>query len=262
MLENHLNTIEKVLHEQGRIASIAGHPDLIGSSREWFIRNFLIDHLPETIGIGQGEIINSRSQPASKRNQTDIVLYRRDFPKIIYSQNNTAFLRESVAATIEVKSTINMGEFRKACKASVGHKKRRYLQEVNPKRPSEPVGVIEDLALPPIASYVVSYHGSSKFSTVANWLPKVNRELKTTPDQTIDMVVVLGKGTVWRIDSFPPLGRQIKSKHPQGTWAFLEQKNKNLLLLFLHMLSQMSPIGNAVLEYAKNVPFSNIKILE
>lgn len=262
MLENHLNTIEKVLHEQGRISSIAGHPDLIGSSREWFVKNFLIDHLPDTIGVGQGEIINSRSQSASRRNQTDIVLYHRNFPKIVYSQNNTAFFRESVVATIEVKSTVNMGEFRKSCKASAGYKDRRYFQEVNPKRPAGPVGAIEDLTQSPIASYVVSYYGSSSFSTVANWLPKVNRELKTTPDQIIDMVIVLGKGTAWRIDSFIPLGRQLKAKYPEGTWAFLEQENKNLLLLFLHMLSQISPIGNAVLEYAKNVPFSNIKILE
>jgi hypothetical protein len=262
MLESHLNIIEKVLHEQGRIASIAGHPDLIGSSREWFVRNFLIDHLPETIRVGQGEVINSWSQPRSKRNQTDVILYRRDFPKITYSQNNIAFLRESVIATIEVKSTIDVGEFKKACKASVNHKNRQYVQEANPKRPYQPIGVVENLMLPPITSYVVSYKGPSKLSTAANWLPKMNHDLKATPDQIIDMMIILGKGTIWRVDSFPPLGRQIKAKHPKSTWAFIEQENKNLLLLFLHMLSLMSPIGNAVLEYVKNVPFANIRILE
>jgi hypothetical protein len=122
MLESHLNAIENVLQAQACISSNAGHPDLIGSPREWFVKNFLIDHLPETVKVGQGEIINSRSQPKSKRNQIDVILYRHDYPKISYSQNNNAFLRESVIATIEVKSIINLGEFRKACNASINHK--------------------------------------------------------------------------------------------------------------------------------------------
>jgi hypothetical protein len=262
MLESHLNAIENVLQAQACISSNAGHPDLIGSPREWFVKNFLIDHLPETVKVGQGEIINSRSQPKSKRNQIDVILYRHDYPKISYSQNNNAFLRESVIATIEVKSIINLGEFRKACNASINHKNQQYIQESNPRRPNQPVGLIDDIRLPPIGTYVVSYGGPSKFLAVANWLPKIVQELNTTPEKIIDMVVILGKGTLWRLDSFPLLGRSLKSKHPTGTWAFLEQENKNLLLLFLHLLSLMSSIGNTVLEYAENVPFANIKVLE
>ena len=59
MLSTYFDTIEKVLLEQGHIASIAGHSDLIGCSRERFVRNFLVDNLPENIKIGQGEIINA-----------------------------------------------------------------------------------------------------------------------------------------------------------------------------------------------------------
>jgi len=262
MLDSHLNTIEKVLREQGRIASIAGHPDLIGSSREWFVRNFLIDHLPETIKVGQGEIINASSQPKAKRNQIDVVLYRREFPQIRYSENNHAFLRESVVATIEIKSTINITEFRKACKASKNHKNRQFIQEPDPKRPYQPIGIVENLKLPSLSTYVVAYNVSNSFTTVANWFPKIAKELQATPDSLIDMMIVLGKGTVWRLESFPPLSRQINTRHPNGIWAFLEQDNKNLLLLFLHMLSSVSPIGTSLLDYVKNVPFSNIRIIE
>lgn len=262
MIESHLNALENVLLAQGRIASNAGHPDLIGSPREWFVRNFLAELLPETVRVGQGEIIDARSRPKSKRNQTDVVLYRRDFPKITYSPNNHAFLRESVVATIEVKSTIAIGKFKEACKASIIQKNRQYIQKPDPKRPYQPVGVTEDLRLPPIATYVVSYVCKNRVSTAANWFPESNRELKATPEKLVDMMIILGKGTIWRIESFPPLGRQIKLKHPKSTWAFVEQENKNLLLLFLHMLSLMSPIGDAVLEYVKNVPFANIRVLE
>ena len=85
MLATYFDTIEKILLEQGRIASIAGHPDLTGCSREWFVRNFLVDNLPENIKMGQGEIINARSQPKTKWNQIDIVLYKwQDSPNRIF----------------------------------------------------------------------------------------------------------------------------------------------------------------------------------
>jgi hypothetical protein len=261
MLENHLNAIEKVLIAQGQISSNAGHTDLIGNPREWFVKNFLIDHLPETVRVGQGEIINPRSQPKSKRNQTDVVIYHRDFPKITYSQDNHAFLRESVIATIEVKSTINYNEFKKACKASIHHKNRQYIQNLDPKRHLQPIGLIEE-GIPFITTYVVAYDGPSNLSTAAKWLPKINQELKATSDKLIDMMIILGKGTVWRLDSFPPLGRQLRAKYPTESWAYIEQENKNLLLLFLHMMTLMSPIGDTVLEYVKNVPFANIKIFQ
>ena len=59
MIESHLNAIESLLLAQGRIASNAGNPNLIGGPREWFVKNFLIEHLPETIRVGQGEIIRT-----------------------------------------------------------------------------------------------------------------------------------------------------------------------------------------------------------
>lgn len=260
MLENHLNAIEELLIAQGEIASNAGHPNLIGNPREWFIKNFLADHLPETVRIGQGEIINPKSVPKESRHQSDIVLYRRDFPVISYSQDNSAFLRESVIATIEVKSTINLGEFRKACKASIRHKTRKYTQGFNPNRPLDPVGDIIDLKSPLITTYVVAYDGPAKISTAANWFSTLNQEFDTTPDELIDVVVILGKGTIWRLESFPPFGRQLKKLNSEAKWGCVEQTDKNILILFLHILFRISPIGNTAVEYAKNVPFSNVKV--
>jgi len=92
---------------------------------------------------------------------------------------------------------------------------------------------------------------------VADWFKKLNKELKTTPDNLIDMMIILGKGTFWRIDSFPPLENQLKNK---GTWAYLEQENNNLLLLFLHMVSHMS--GGILLDYVNNVSLKSIKFVQ
>jgi hypothetical protein len=53
-----------------------------GTPREAFIREFLEGHLPENVAIGTGEIIDSTSKPNSPRNQFDIVIYRKSYPKL------------------------------------------------------------------------------------------------------------------------------------------------------------------------------------
>lgn len=108
MILSHTNAIEKVLIAQSAAAQNAGHPNLRGGPREWFIRgirDFLQNHLPTSLEIGQGEIIDEDSKPSppqdSYRPQVDIVVYRRDLPRITYSRDNAAFLAEGVIATIE-----------------------------------------------------------------------------------------------------------------------------------------------------------------
>ncbi len=127
MLMSHINAIEKILVAQGLAAQDAGHPSLRGWPREWFIRDFLLSHLPSTLEIGHGEIIDEDSSPepfpGDYRPEVDIVLYRRDLPKITYSRDNTAYLVEGVLATLEVKSKLTEPELKKACKVCEKHKR-------------------------------------------------------------------------------------------------------------------------------------------
>jgi len=68
MILSHTNAIEKVLIAQSRAAQHAGHPNLRGGPREWFIHDFLEDHLPSRLEIGQGEIIDEDSRPDPPHN--------------------------------------------------------------------------------------------------------------------------------------------------------------------------------------------------
>jgi hypothetical protein len=169
MILAHLSAIEKILLAQSRIASNAGHPNLRGGPREWFIKEFLVEHLPSIYEIGQGEIINSDSipnpSPDKYRPQTDIVIYRRDMPKITFSPNNTAFLIEGVVATVESKSTLTKTELKKACEASRTHKS--LISEVSL---GAGVYIGNGIWTPShIATYVVAF-ASNSIPTVANWL--------------------------------------------------------------------------------------------
>ena len=49
------------------------------------------------------------------------------------------------------------------------------------------------------------------------------------------MIIVIGKGVIWRIEAFPAL--KISSASENSRWAYLQQPDKNLFTLFIHMLT-------------------------
>ena len=49
-------------------------------------------------------MIDANSQPGQKRNQIDIVIYKRDYPKLDFGGGISGFLVESVVATIEAQA--------------------------------------------------------------------------------------------------------------------------------------------------------------
>lgn len=254
MLQSYINAIEQVLLAQSVAAKNAGHPNLRGGPREWFIRDFLTTHLPSTLEIGQGELIDSDSMPAppkgSYRPQVDIVLYRRDMPKISYSQDNSAYLVEGVLATIESKSVLTETELTEACCATNANKsltKQGYT------------GMVVGWTPAHIVSYVVAFDGPAKMSTVAGWLPKITSTLGAPTEKLVDMVVVLGKGVLWQLVSFPQL--QVRTSSPSDKWGYVDQGNKNLLTLFLHLLMYVTSASTPpqVGSYASKTTFRGVQ---
>ena len=51
----------------------------------------------------------------------------------------------------------------------------------------------------------------------------------------VDMIVILGKGVIWRIEAFKEF--IIKGCQDTDTWAVSKQNNNNLMALFTHMLT-------------------------
>lgn len=256
MLESHLNAIEDVLIAQSRAAQNAGHPNLRGGPREWFIRDFLASHLPSTLQIGQGEIIDANSRPnpspSDYRPQVDVVIYRRDVPKISYSGTDAAYLAEGVMATIESKSVLTEVELGKACLASIAHKKlkRQTFSGMM-------VGRVPEKIIP----YVVAFDGPANMATVGGWAVKYVQEQNCQPDDLVDLVIVLGKGVLWRLKAFPEL--PISSAPPSSFWAFIDQSKGNLLTLFAHMLTWVAASSTPpnTLGYVGKVQFRNVRCL-
>lgn len=256
MLASHLNALEKVMIAQSAAAINAGHPNLRGGPREWFVRDFLESHLPSNLEIGQGEIIDSQSIPKPPRSnyrpQADIVIYRRDVPKITFSRNDTAFLVEGVMATIESKSVLTKNELKSACKSSKAHKALTRQLSAGFRSSTFPSHVV---------SYVVAYDSKAAMKTVAKWLPAIAKELRINPDRLVEMIIVLGKGVVWKIDAFP--GLTIQDLPPGHQWAFIEQTSNNLFSMFVHMLTWTMAVSSPpnILGYTESIFSGDVETL-
>jgi hypothetical protein len=255
MLQSHLNAIEDVLLAQSRTAQNAGHPNLRGGPREWFIRDFLGSHLPSTLEIGQGEIIDASSRPSPSpgayRPQVDVIIYRRDVPKISYSTTDAAYLAEGAMATIESKSVLTETELGKACLSSIAHKKltRQTFSGMT-------VGNVPQKIIP----YVVGFDGPASMATVGQWMIRYVQSQNCQPAELVDLIVILGKGVLWRLDAFPELS--VPPHQSAGRfWAFIDQPKDNLLTLFSHMLTWVGASSTPpnTLGYVAKVQFKNIR---
>ncbi|MEW6713485.1 MAG: DUF6602 domain-containing protein [Nitrospirota bacterium] len=245
MIQHHFEAIEKAIIQLAKIQDIAGHSIHKGTPRELFIRNFLEKHLGKTVSFGTGEIIDADSKPRKSRNQHDIVIYRNEFPKLDFQGGISAFLAESVLATIEVKSNLDYKEFKKSFKSALKCKKlkRNYFS-----------GPTFWYFPPKILNYIVTYDGPAKMKTIYDWIKKIEGELqfsyptlpptqeerRNIPSPGLDGVFVMGKGFIhfdnFMIDGIDP---KIRKENQWMRWAFVDAKIGSLLMLFLNLAQQI-----------------------
>ncbi len=89
--------------EADLLTSVTKHDIAADSTRAAFIRGVLEPFLPSSYAIGSGRIIDSAGQSSDP---IDIVIYRRDFPRLNLPGSSDVFLYESVLATIEVRTKL------------------------------------------------------------------------------------------------------------------------------------------------------------
>ncbi len=73
------------------------------AARTAFIRAVLERFLPEIYGIGSGQIMDASGKMSGK---IDIIIYRKDFPRLDLPGSRDIYLYESVIATIEVAAKL------------------------------------------------------------------------------------------------------------------------------------------------------------
>lgn len=270
MLKTHMDAVEQQLLSTSKIPANSGHSLHKGTPRESFIRQFLESHLPETVSIGTGEIIDCNSKPKQQRNQFDIVIYKKNYPKLDFGGGINGFLAESVIATIEVKSTLDAEELENAMKAAINSKKltKSITQSFR-------TGYIP----PSIQNYVIAYDGPVNMTTVHGWIPTIYSKLGISPkplpplgDQrmnipsdSIDGVFILGKGFLY-YDNFPLgfIDDNARKNSPNKSWVMSNTPDGNLLLFFLFLQQTTSNIEGQWLNtgpYLSNYRVNGINYL-
>ncbi|WP_318763024.1 DUF6602 domain-containing protein [Aminobacter niigataensis] len=239
-----------------KVPANAGHSLHKGTPREAFIRGFLEQHLPADVAIGTGEIIDATSKPGEQRNQFDIVIYRKNYPKLDFGGGVSGFLIESVIATIEVKSTLTEADLAQAISAA------RNAKALAPNVTS----AFHSGYIPPkVLNYVVAYDGPAYIKTIYGWLNKIHDEIGvtnldippgarlTTPSQSVDGIFVLNKGFLY-FDNVP-FGfatDEWRSANPSARWIFADTSSGNLLLLFLML---QTATANLSAKWLNPVPY-------
>lgn len=247
VMVEHCARREKELLSRYEASRTASNPDVVGQVREVFVRDFLRTHLTETVAIGQGEVIDCESQDVGQmRNQHDVVVYRKEYPRLHLAEDTHVFLAESVVATIEVKSTLTEAELKKAVRAARNVKKLKISRR----------SVIRSGYVPPaIQCHVVAYAGPTKVATVHKWLNRSYSELGLKHPEwgntwrkrishaapAIDGVFILGKGNILYDNSpiWTVRDKQREGTH-DGAWMAKKTPDQNLLILFLILATALS----------------------
>lgn len=90
------------------------HKLLKGELREIVVRDLLRPFFPSDVGLGTGEIV-SAVEGAGHSGQQDVILFdRRILPPLLADEKAGIFPVESVIATLEIKSLLNVEELKKA----------------------------------------------------------------------------------------------------------------------------------------------------
>ncbi|WP_197648374.1 DUF6602 domain-containing protein [Sulfobacillus thermosulfidooxidans] len=266
MLVEHINAYENKLLAISRIPDNSGHSLHKGTPREAFIKEFLQSHLSELIGFGNGEIIDCDSQPNQQRNQVDIVLYKKNYPKLDFGGGINGFFVESVVATIEVKSALTEGELTAAFNSIRNTKSLQRNMVTSFYTGYQPPGIF---------SCIVAYDGPANMSTVYGWInryvqnnnitmPSMAPDLKSRmniPSPLADLIVILGKGFV-QFDNSPItfLSDAHRAQDPTKKWLVSTGQDGNLLMLFSHLTVALSGVSASwmnVIPYLANVQRSN-----
>lgn len=254
LLKTHMDSVENHLLAISQVPANSGHSLHKGTPREAFIREYLENHLSQNLAIGTGEIIDAASQPNEPRNQIDIVLYKRNYPKLAFGGGISAFLAESVVATIEVKSTLTSDELAKSIRSA-----RRVKQLQKHVVQSFHTGYQP----PSILSYVVAYDGPVQMKTVHGWIAPIHKtegivvptmgpsgdERVATASPSLDGICVLGRGFV-HFDNFPMgfASDDVRKQRPDLQWIIGDTPAGSLLLLFTALTTAVSGTSAAWLN--------------
>jgi len=222
--------IAKALAAQAEVAAGTGHSSTTGRIRETLVQQFLIPHLPRTLEIRSGIIIDSKG---NRSRQQDCVIVDTRLPLIdVGSKTDALLIAESAVATVEVKSHLGTSELADALESVALTKSLiRSGEQTYHKGPAQ-------LRVPkpfPILAYIFAYDGLN-LETVSQTLADFAHERK---DGGIvpEAICILQKGVLLRSQLMPVVeGSHVKLPSLKETKVTGHHLTKDGLFAFYRRL--------------------------
>ena len=251
LFSSHFERIQRRLEAEGKAAQSFHHGLNRGLIREAFIREFLSENISEFWGVGTGEIFSQESRDRDPRNQVDVVIHNKRYPKLPLAAGIDLFFVETVSSFIEIKSRLTKEDVKQAATAA---KRIKDLAEFEPQR-FNPTGMIKN---PRPYAFIFAYEGPSKIGTVLKWMKDVSAEADYGLDrlqackpegrrffnhQFLDGIFVLGKGFVV-VDALP-FESQVESAiqegleiSPSAIWVQGSERELEVLWIIISTLNE------------------------
>lgn len=110
--------------------SILTHGSVLGAVREGVVRDILAKFLPSAIEIGTGQVVDVTGKLSD---QVDIIIAKDNTPVFRFEGGMSAFLYETVLATVEVKSMMYRDKLKEALENSKSVKNLTYMMHIKAK---------------------------------------------------------------------------------------------------------------------------------
>lgn len=154
------------------------HTTCLGNNREYIVKDYLQNVLPERLGVVQGcELIDHQN---NRSGQIDILIKRDDTFTVHHGINNT-YPIESAHSIIEVKTKLNKEEFKKSING---------FHKIENLKSTSKVIFTSGNSYSKLRPYkvIIAFDGVDNLETIDSWI----KELK--PDLSSLFIYILGKG--------------------------------------------------------------------
>ena len=251
LFSSHFERIQRRLEAEGKAAQSFHHGLNRGLIREAFIREFLSENISEFWGVGTGEIFSRESRDREARNQVDVVIHNKRYPKLPLAADIDLFFVETVSSFIEIKSRLTKDDVKQA---AVAAKRIKELTDFESQQ-FNPTGMVKN---PRPYALIFAYEGPAKIETVFRWMREISEEddygldrlRACNPEdrqffdhQFVDGIFVLGKGFVV-VDALPfesqvaraiQMGIQVS---PNEIWIHGSERELEILWILISTLNE------------------------
>ncbi len=229
-LREHILGITSLLSAYHQASKSVKNPSILGDLRERFLREFLSLYLPSSFDIVSGEVIDSTG---SSSGQQDVIVYRRDVPRLRIVDGPSRFFIEGVKSTLEVKSKLTSRKFKDALDSV--YTVKRLTPRLKPISNN-----LKGLKTGYVWSYVFAYEGL-KSRTYDGLFKKYMEDKGWTPDDLYsympDAIYVLNGPLYYKNDGY--VFEKLKNQEGAVPVFHREDGEKAALAFFTHLIVSM-----------------------